>query len=599
MKKIFFLIVGIVVFSLELSANAFELYAVKKIPGASYFTPAVSSKKLAIFGYMSKITPTVKEIEAEKKRINTIIDESVKKRYGSWDNFEKEMDKAGEEIVQKENKEAPSWVKSLLPPYLIKESVPLLMKGALLYVKAHPEASREPIGNVGKTGIIIVDKWGNITKIPLGINEPVESIAISHDGKTAAVLADMSFEDKNGRLHLLGEISLIDLRTKTRSYSRIFANLAGHVAFVPGTNWFGFDYYTNMKDFAKKDVRFFDLKTKEVLKYHFHTYGNNSALVKGKKVSYPNFFFGLNFPSHTPIVTLYKKGFFEVYDVLKNKKLLNVLANGHTLSIAHSHPWIFTGVGELWDYQNANLLGSVKLAAGKSFPAIDAKFTKDDRSIVYVEAFGCPKRFDIKTKTVVKSCDFNSHAGLFFLTPDNQFIVTFIEAKGMVTYKKHFLKRNKLCLRIIDTQNLHSRQNICLENSTVLDAAIAGNMLVVSDFDKLQIYTNSALMASTQPQSEKSHDSILEKIEKNPGRFANKIVELDGWAWGWMAEPPEWVQRLSLRFAKHNYGSRMDGTFTDGVIRILYPVPVKYSGPFHLKARVVITPAGWQLFPVD
>lgn len=498
-KTLFFLVISFFLFSLLLWAplllwaNVYELYTVKKIPGAFYFTPAVSSKEYAIFGYVSKITPTPEELEAERKRINAIIDGAVKEGYGSWENFEKEMEKAGEGAAQKESKEAPSWVKSLLPPSLIKNAVPLLMKGALLYAKTHPEASTEPIGNVGETGIVIVDEWGNVTKIPLGLNAPVSSIAVSPDGKMAAVLTDMSFEDEKGYLHVLGEISFIDLTTKTRIYSRIFANLAGHIAFVPGTPvdtyWLAFDYYTDMKDFGKKDVRIFDFKTKEILKYCYHTYGNASASIFGKRVSYPNFIFGLD-PAvpHMPIIALYQNGFFELYDVMTGKKLVKVLTNGHTLVFANHHPWVFTGIGELWDYKSANLLSSVKVAFGKSFPAIDAKFTENDLSVIYVEAFGCPKEFDITSKTITKSCDFYSRGGLFFLTPDERFMVAFIEGKGMATYQNRYLRREKLCLRIIDTQNLRARQDICIENSTVVDAGMAESTLIVSDFDKLYIF---------------------------------------------------------------------------------------------------------------
>ena len=487
MKKIFLLVIGTILFASPSWANVFEPYAVEKIPGAFYFTPAAFSKEFALFGYASKITPTPEELEAEKKRINKIIDESVKQGYGSWENFEKEMRKAGEKATKKEEKEAPAWLKYLLPPSLIKEAAPLLMKGALLYVKAHPEASREPIGNVGETGIIIVSRWGNVTKIPLGINAPVESIAVSPDGKMAAVLTDMSFEDKNGRLHILGEISLIDLRWKEKIYSRIFANLAGHIAFVPGTNWLAFDYHTDMHDFGKQDVRFFDIKTKRILKYNFHTLGNGSGSIHGKDIDYPNFILDRDPINGHPLIATYNRGYFEIYKIMTGKRLLKVLSNGHTLAFAHKHPWVFSGVGEFWDYKKAMKIGSVKLAAGKSFPAIDAKFTKDDSSIIYVD-FGCPKRFDTNTKKVVKTCDFYSSCGLFFLTPDDQFLIGFKERKGMVTYKKRYLKRSKLCLRVIDTRNLRTRQNIYLRNSTVIDAAMAGNTLVVSDFDKIYIF---------------------------------------------------------------------------------------------------------------
>lgn len=597
MKKVlFFLITGIFLLPLPSWANVFKPYAVKKIPGAFYFTPSASSKEFALLGYMSKITPTPEEIEAEKERINAIIDEGVKRGYGSWDNLEKAMREAGEQSAQSVRKEAPQWVRSLIPPSLVKEAVPLLMKGALLYAKAHPEAMREPVGNVGETGVIVVNSWGKVTKIPLGINAPVLSIDISPDGWTAAVLTDMSFEDENGRLHPLGEISLIDLKSRTRTHSWIFANLAEHVAFVPGANMLAFDCYTDMKDFSKREVRLIDLKHKQVTKHHFHIIGSGSGSIFGKKVRYPGFIFAPN----KPIVALYNKGMYELRDILTGQKLLKVIANSHVLAFAHRHPWVFTGIGELWDYQNKKRLAAIKpRLRGMMLPLGDAKFTKDDRNILYLE--GCfLTRFDTESaRAIISTTESRSGAGLFFLTPDERFVVAFVSGKGMSAYKKNYLRRQRLCLRIIATEDLRAQQDICFEDSTVVDAAMAGNTLIVSDFDQLHIYVNVTLTGSVRALPAEPPGSLLVKIEKNPGKFADKIIELDGWAWGWMARPPEGLQVPSLRFARHNHGSRMDGTFTDGVVSIHYPVPVKFSGPFHLKARVIITPAGWQLVPVD
>ena len=241
-----------------------------------------------------------------------------------------------------------------------------------------------------------------------------------------------------------------------------------------------------MNDFGKQDVRFLDIKTKQILKYHFHTYGNGSSSVFGKSVNDPNFILDRNPINGHSLIATYNSGYFEIYEIMTGKKLLKVLTNGYTLAFAHKHPWVFSGVGELWDYEKGIKIGNVKLADEK-IPALDAKFTKDDSNIIYVD-FGCPKRFDTNTKKVVKTCDFYSSCGLFFLTPDDQFLIGFKEGKGMVTYKKRYLKRSKLCLRVIGAQNLLTRQNICLRNSSVVDAAMAGNTLIVSDFEKIYIF---------------------------------------------------------------------------------------------------------------
>ncbi|SMC18743.1 hypothetical protein SAMN02746041_00516 [Desulfacinum hydrothermale DSM 13146] len=595
-KTLFFVTAGLLLIPSLCRANVFELFASHKEPGAFYFTPAATSKECALFGYMSKITPTAQEIDEEKRRIHAIIDEAVRNGYGNWGNFEKAMRDAGEQSGQDVRKEAPPWVRSLTPSSLIKEAVPFLMKGSLSYAKAHAEATRDPVGSVGETGVIMVDPWGGVAKVPLGMNAPVVSIDISPSGWMAAVLTDMSFEDENGRLHPLGEISLIDLRSKTRTYSWIFANLAERVAFVPGANMLAFDCYADMNDLSKREVRFIHLKNRQVTKHHFRLTASGSGLIFGKKVRYPNFI-----PAPTePIVAFYTQGMFDLCDILTGQTLLKLTTNSHVLAFAHRHPWVFTGIGELWDFKAKKRLGTIKPRLGRTLLSLgQARFTRNDRYVFYLEG-RILTRFDTeRARSTMSTGESRSRAGLFFLTPDDRFIVAFVPGKGMVTYKQNYLRRQRLCLRIIASDTLRAQQDICPKGSTVVDAAMAGNTLIVSDFDHLYVYANAASMAAPEPDHGEPHSSLLEKIERNPGQFANKIIQLDGWAWGWMAQPPASLKGRSPRFARNNYGSRMDGTFTDGIVRIRYPIPVKYSGPFHLKARVAITPAGWQLVPVD
>ena len=598
-KRVFLIsIIGIVLFPLLSWAIVFTPHTVKKIPGKFYFTPAASSSEFALFGYMSKITPTPKEIEAEKKRITTIIDEGIKKEYGSWKNFEKVIRKAGKETSREMQKETPGLFKTLMPPSLVKEAVPLLLKGALLFAKAHPEAMREPVGNVGETGVIVVDSWGGVTKIPLGLNVPVTSIDISPDGWKAAVLTDMSFEDKAGQLHVLGEISLIDLRAKKRTRSWVFANLAGHVAFVPTVaNLLAFTCYTDMRDFGKQELVFLDLKSGQLRgKYRFPIIGSGSASIHGRNVHYP----GFKFAHDKPIVALYTKGIYELRNIITGEKLFKVKTNSHILAFSHSHPWLFTGLGELWDYQKKSRLAVVKRSFSPSFPLNDVQFTRDDSSVIYLEVTRSLYRLDTRSGRVVATTKRASkRAGLFFLTPDSRYVVSFVPMGGLISYRGRYLRRQRLCLRIFDTQNLRWQQDICVGNSTVVDAAVAGRSLIVSDFESLHVYANASFPTSGKPLPAMNTGSVLARIDKDPAKFAGKIIELDGWAWGWMARAPRELQGKRISSARHNYGSRNDGTFTDGVISVLYPVPVQFSGRYHLKARVVITPYGWRLKPVD
>ena len=363
-------------------AEVYNLHKIEKIPGALYFTPSASSPEYAVFGYVSKVVPSEGEIRREKERITSVIDRSVKEGYGSWSEMYGQLSSAGDEASRSASEKAPPWLKILFPPSLVKESVPLLLKGAMLYVKAHPEAAGEPIGNVGETGIVIVDGWGGVTKVPLGINAPVVSMDVSGDGRLVAVLTDMSFEDKKGRLHLLGEISLVDLHSKKRMYSWIFANLGKSVAFVPSAHMLAFGCYVNSKNFSEREIRFIDLKDKKITKHHYRFTDPGSGLIFGKKVSHPGFVISKN----QPVIALYTKGAYEVRSSFTGNLLLKVKSGGRFISFGNKYPWIFTDLGELWDYKTGKLLSRiVPRLQGRLLPLNEGKFTADDAHVVYLE----------------------------------------------------------------------------------------------------------------------------------------------------------------------------------------------------------------------
>ncbi len=597
MKKCGFLILSLFVLSFVPAwGQVFTPYRVDKIPGAYYFTPAAFSGGFAVFGYMSKITPEPAELEAEKRRISAIIDDSVRKNYGSWQDMDRAMKEVGQKASREMEARSPGWSKGLLPPSFLRQALPFFLKGALFYAKTYPEAMREPVGNVGETGILVVDQWGTVTKVPLGINAPVRSISISEDGRVAAVLTDMSFEDENGNLCPIGEISLIDLMARKRTRSWIFANLAETVTFTPLSNVIAFDCYTDMQRFSKRQLRFMDLKKGAVLKYRFTFCTPGSGKILGKNVRFKGFLFH----EKEPLVALYKGGAkYEIRQILTNRQIF-LIRSGQPFVFARMHPWVFTSLGELWDIKGSRLLDTIRLRGGNSF-LYQATFSSTDQQLFCYKSGRLLRiELDVKTGGVKRMRTSRKRGGLFFLVPGDEYLVSFVPGRGLVSYKGRYLRRQRLCLRIFKGKDLEMAQDICMDkDSTVIDAAMAGNSLVVSDFDSLHIFTGPFVRTSEdQSNIPGPKESMLARIDANPHWFAGRVVELDGWAWGWMAKPPKEVARLKLAFARHNYGSKMDGTFTDGTIRILYPVPVTFSGPLHIKAMVKITPSGWQLVPV-
>ncbi len=597
MKRYSILVITFILFSfIPVWGQPFTPYKVEKIPGTYYYTPSASSKEFAVFGYVSKITPAPSEIEAERRRISAIIDETVKKSYGSWQNMNMALKNGGHNTFDEIRAKASSWLQYLLPPTLIKETVPLFIKGALLYAKTRPEVMREPVGNVGETGVVVVDKGGRVSNIPLGINAPVVSISISKDARLAAVLTDMSVEDEKGRLHPLGEISILNLDTKKRVRSWIFANIAQKVAFTPLPNVIALDCYKDKKDLSKRQLFFLNLKDGSLLKYRFDFCAGGLGDILGKTFHYDGFIFH----PREPVVALYNgKAKYEIWKILTSERIFRV-RSGHPFVFASMHPWAFTSLGQLWDYSSGRLLDTVNLHGPARFLQQASFASKDQRLFCY--DLGRLRCMDIDTRTgKVKHIKTSAkRGGLFFLLPEERYLASFVPNGGLVSYKGRYLRRQRLCLRILSSRDLAWVQDICMtKDSTVLDGAAAGNMLTVSDFESLHLFVGpDGPLPQEHPSSTNQNPSVLEQIAANPQAFAGKIIEIDGWAWGWMSRPPREVSTNNLAFAKGNYGSRNHGTFTDGRIWILYPVPVDFSGPLHLKAKVEITPFGWQLIPV-
>ncbi len=475
---------GILLFTVLLlvSEGAFARYhPVKKISlkGAYYFSPAVAGGKVCAFGYMSKIVPSVEEIRAEKERIRRIIDNAIREGYGEWKNFNRVAKEVGKKVSKVK---APCWVKGLLPPLLVKRAIPLLLKGALLYAVRHPESLREPIGRVGETGVVVVDENGNVYKIPLGINAPVASMAFSSDHRWLAVLTDMSFEDATGKFYPLGEISLIEIPKRKVVRRWIFGNLASTVAFSPDSRFLAFDAYANPRNLGNVGVYFISTIDWKLVDLSFPSERGRSGCVFGKTVHYPSFRF-----SYDGLVATQGHGRIVLFSLRRGKKVWDVPGTIGDMAFAHSHPWMFTAPGIVWNYRAKKKLLRIRLRF-KHYFVEESVFSKDDNYLYYLEGAFLTKYSTNGRRVVAVTPNRESLGGLFFLGPMERYAFSFYSGKGMVTYKGRYLRRRKLCLKVIRLADLRVLQKICIPASTVLDASVAGETLFVSDFERIHMY---------------------------------------------------------------------------------------------------------------
>jgi len=357
MKKFFFIIATLA--TITVWGTPYHMERSISIPGAYFLTPALSSPIFAIFGYIGKAKPTPEEIDAEKMRIQKILDNCVKQGYDSWENYEKETERAGSEIATKAASKEPEWVCTLLPPSLIKEAVSFFLKSALIWVKAHPEAQIEPFSNAGETGIIIFEGSGRYTKIPIGVDQPVVSIEILPDKRRVAVLCNMSTEYKKGYLHIVGRISLIDLNTKKVYFEQIFANACDELHFSLDGRRLAFPLRDPAK-YAHMVVRFLNLKNKRLDKESIaFSRFDISGDTHGKKHKVPHF----QFVDRGKFIAFYSirdKG-IHCYDINDLYSHTTLKRCGPYFSAAKYGPWIFDAHTKLYHCKKERKIFSTNL----------------------------------------------------------------------------------------------------------------------------------------------------------------------------------------------------------------------------------------------
>ncbi|BDY12844.1 WD40 repeat domain-containing protein [Hydrogenimonas cancrithermarum] len=474
-------------FATAIWAAPFEQTRQIQIPGTYYFTPARSGGEWAAFGYVSKVEPTPEELEAHEKRMRTIIDEGIRREYGSWEKYEKAMREAGRKAAAREESGAPSWVKRLMPPAVVQEAVPLFLKGALTYAKSHPEASKEPIGNLGETGVILVSGRGEWRKVALGIDQPVLSLDFSPDGRELAVLTDLSVEDSKGRYHPVGRIDVLAVPSGKRLYSAIFANAVDEVCFTSDGESLTF-LVENPKKWNQKALRFIDRKTwrleKRTLLFDSR---DSSGEAFGKSYRVPHYRFS---PNGERVALLLKDGGIGLFDTKSLRPVFEIEGGGGAFVFAHTRPWLFDDNGRLWNYETKTLRWRTK-ESYKPYRCV--AFLPGDGRIVASTIFGALRIFDAETgRTVAASRRHESYAGLFFPSRDGRHIFGFMSAPhNRFAAYRGCLKRRAVALKVLDASDLRLRQLVDFADSTVLDATAGDDALFISDFDTIHIYRRS------------------------------------------------------------------------------------------------------------
>lgn len=467
--------------------DAYHLVKTVKIPGTYYFTPVALTRRFAAFGYVSKIKPTPQEVAQEKARIRRIIEGSIKREYGSMEGWEKENEKVAREAAGAMKKETPAWVQSILPPSLVQEAMPLLLKGALLYAM-HSGEPTEPYGNLGETGIVLVGSDGDVHKIKLGLDEEVVSLEFSPDGSRLAAMTDLSYEDKAGRYHAVARITLVDTGTYRVKRQWIFANAVDEVKFTPDGKVLTFLMH-NPKEWSEKAIRFIDLGSGRVMKKSllFHC-GDSTGDYYGMKRRAPCYVFAPNFNT---LITR-EGGKLGFYDVRTLRRRFVTKGVGTFIAFAHHSPYLFElggRNGRLIDYAKGAVLR--KFEDPIRFGFVSAAFTPDDRKLVVSDHVRKIFIFDAESGRKMAETRFPARDGaaLFDLSDDGRWIVAPHPVPNRFARYEGAIKRQKCDLKIIDARFLKTVQYIPLPvNQTVVAFGTMGENLFFSDFDTIYLY---------------------------------------------------------------------------------------------------------------
>ena len=370
-----------------------------------FFRPGVSNSEYVVFGYLGKVKPTPQEVEEQRKRLQTIIKDSIEQEYGSWENYQKVTQRLGEKAAKKIEQEAPAWAQAILPPSIVKKAVPLLLQGALSFAM-YSGMSSEPIGNVGKTGIIVIDKNGRVRRIQLAINEPVEYIELHPTKPLAVVLCDASYEE-NYRYHVVGHILLVDLQKGIVQKEWIFANATDQVGFTPDDK-IAF-IVQNPKKWSERALRFIDMQSGKLLQKSLYPMSKGSYIEKRGVLFFPKRF-GF---WHNLLIVAAPKG-WDIYRYPSLKRIGHIFSGKQFLALAKSHPWLFNDIGCVWDIQKVQKLVCL-------YPKEDFRggiFLDNDKKIATTNIGLFVRLYDAVTGKRIAQDNIRLHKGNVFVTDD-------------------------------------------------------------------------------------------------------------------------------------------------------------------------------------
>ncbi|HHD77400.1 MAG TPA: WD40 repeat domain-containing protein [Campylobacteraceae bacterium] len=463
--------------------KVYRLEKVIKFPGTYYFTPMTVCDRFGAFGYISKTKPTPQEVAAEKKRISRIIEGTIRREYGTLANWEMANKKIAGQTAAAMKQGMPAWVKSILPPELVQEALPLLLKGALLYA-VHSGDSTEPYGNLGETGIVLVDSSGQADKIRLGLDEAVVSLDFSPDGRRLAVLTDLGYEDRSGRYHAAGRISLVDTAAHRVIRQWVFANAVHEVKFTPDGKALTF-LMRNPKKWREKAIRFIDIDSGKMLPksllFHCADATGDFYGMKRRALCY-------TFAPDFNTLVIRQGGKLGFYDAKTLGKRFETAGSGTFISFAHHAPLLFEESGRLIDYAKGILLRKLQDPLHIGF--VDAAFTPDDSRLLVSDHFRKIFVFDPLSGRKIAETRFPARDGaaLFELSNDGRWIITPQPVANR--YARYgSIKRRKNDLHIVDSRSLQTVQRISLpKNETLLAFETVGEHLFFSDFDTIYLY---------------------------------------------------------------------------------------------------------------
>ena len=460
-----------------------ELQDVKRPTGIYYFTPALGNEEFTAFGYVSKVRPTREEVEEQKRELEAIIEGGIKREYGSWENYRKQMEKVGKEAA-KEAKSAPEWAKVLMPPAVVQKAVPLLLEGALRYAISHPEAAAEPVGNVGECGILLF-QGESYKKIPLGINMPVVWMSYAPNGKFLAILSDASVQ-KRGRYVTMGKIDILELAKARVVKSYLLANVVDQLEFTPDGKRIAF-LVQNPKKWSQKVMRFIEVGSWKISK-------DIVALGKVQSEDSFRYHFGKNhanrgfvFSADGKLVCVRKYGSFGCYDLKSAKQQLFVKGGGDSIDASPDEMKLIDAFGRMWDLQSKKMLWHYdKYKKGWAFTQV--RFLPHTKGVILQKwVLGKLVHVDMQGQEVAQTPPKITNSRRFFLR--NGYVFSFARDRSANLVDFHgSLRREKMLLRVLDAKSLEPIGSVRFRKGSVIDAAVSGNYLYVSNFDSISIF---------------------------------------------------------------------------------------------------------------